>query len=175
MQKILEWKGSVSEYKAGFKKLELEKPGKCGCGCVKYHKWGKYERYVIEEKAEYIIAVQRICCVKCGKTISYLPSFCVSKKSYSVNLIMAILSALILKNRVELGDRRRYAYVILRRFVGLEKLWLTFLRSKGFGDIPRVRKERGVKIFTSLLKLHETKNITSSFFGETGRHFMCEK
>ena len=99
MQKILEWKGSISEYQADFKKIQLGKPEKCVCGCVKFHKWGKYERYVIEAKTEHIIPIQRICCVKSGVTYSYLPSFCVSKMVYSVELIMAILRMLLLKIR----------------------------------------------------------------------------
>jgi len=112
MQKILQWNGSVRDYQAEFKKIEVEKPKRCRCGCVKFHKWGKYERYVIEEDGEHIVPVQRICCVQCRRTYSYLPSFCVSKMCYSADFVLKILSALILKVRFELEDMKRRAYAI---------------------------------------------------------------
>ena len=175
MQKVLQWERSIPEYQKEFKYLQLEKPENCRCGCVKFHKWGKYERYVITENGEYIVPVQRICCVKCGKTYSYLPSFCVRNFSYGLDLIMAFLKALILRIRFDFDDRKRLAYAIRKRFVRLEKLWLVFLRARGFGDFPVTQKERTVKIFTALLKFHENKNLTLRFLEETGRHFMCVK
>lgn len=175
MQKILQWNGSVREYQAEYKTLKIEKPERCRCGCVRFHKWGKYERYVIEETGEHIIPIRRICCIKCHRTYSYLPSFCVSKMCYSADFIIKVLCALILKIRFELEDMRRYAYAILNRFVRLENLWLLFLRTRSFKDFPIAKKERTVKIFTALLKYHESKNLISSFFDETGRHFMSLK
>jgi len=173
MQKVLQWKGSIREYQTGFKNLQLEKPEKCRCGCVKFHKWGKYERYVVEKDTDYTVPIQRIRCIKCHMTYSYLPSFCISKFCYSADFIMTILSALILKIRFEFGDMKRQAYAVLRRFVRLESLWMIFLRARGFGDFPGAGKERTMKIFTALLKFH--KNLISSFFKETGRHFMSLK
>jgi hypothetical protein len=94
---------------------------------------------------------------------------------YSADFIIKVLCALILKIRFELEDMRRYAYAILNRFVRLENLWLLFLRTRSFKDFPIAKKERTVKIFTALLKYHESKNLISSFFDETGRHFMSLK
>jgi len=176
MQMVLRWKEGVGEYRTKFRSIEIENPEKCErCGCVKFHKWGKYGRYVVEEDAEHWIFIQRICCVKCLKTYSYLPSFCVTGNYYSVDFILTFLSALILKIRFELDDMRRRAYAFLKRFRELENLWLVFLRAKGFGDFPKDKKERMVKIFTALLEYHKTGDLLASFFKETGRHFMSAK
>jgi hypothetical protein len=137
--------------------------------------WGKYERSVRETDGEYRVPIQRIYCIKCRRTYSYLPSFCVSKICYSANFTIKILSALILRIKFELEDMKRHAYTVLKRFVRLENLWLTYLRTKGCKDFPTDKKERTVKIFTALLKLNENQNLISNFFSETGRHFMSLK
>ena len=175
MQVVLTWKEGISRYQSGFKDIAFEMPEICPhCGCVKFHKWGKYARYVIEASAEYRIDIQRICCVKCHKTCSYLPSFCLSGICYGVDFVLAVLNALLFKLRVSFGDMRR-AYAFLQRFIQSENLWLIFLRARGFGDFPEDRKKRAVKIFTALLKIHQDENLMSSFLGATGRHFMSAK
>ena len=176
MQRVLSCKIGIAEYQAGFSNMRIDPPSRCTvCGCAKFHKWGTYERYVIEETAEYQIPIQRFRCVKCHKTYSYLPSFCLSGLYYSADLAMKILSALLLKIRFELGEMRRRAYILLRRFARLESLWITFLRAKGFGDFPRDKKERDVKIFVALLNQRHDKDFAATFLEETGRHFMAVK
>jgi hypothetical protein len=176
MQMVLSWNSGISEYESGFKKVQPEQPQCCpGCGCGKFHKWGKYERHVIEENSGGRISIRRIRCVKCGKTHSYLPAFCVSRISYSINFIIAILKAFILKLRISLKERIRRAYALWRRFREAENLWLVFLRARGFRDFPADSKERTEKIFTILEKLHKEDNLSSIFFLETGRHFMSAK
>ena len=176
MQKVLQWTKSIPQYQAEYKNIKIEHPSKCHkCGCMKFYKWGKYERNVIDEDVEYLIPIQRVCCVKCNKTYSYLPSFCISGVCYSTDFIMAFLNALILKIGFEFRDVKRRAYIFLSRFVRLESLWITFLRGRGFGDFPTEKKERTVKIYTALQELHESKNLIAGFFQETGQHFMREK
>ena len=176
MQMVLPWGKGIAQYKSEFKNMDFEKPERCPhCGCVKFHKWGKYERYVVEEGEEERISIQRVCCVKCLKTYSYLPSFCVSGVCYSVDYIITLLRALILKTRFELGELRRRAYAYLRRFADFESLWLVFLRARGFGDFSPDKKERMMKIFTALLDFHQNTNLLAGFFQETGRHFMPAK
>jgi len=176
MQRVLEWKGEIEQYKTAFKNLRIEKPDKCQhCGCGKFHKWGTYERHVIGLDMEHRISIRRVCCVKCGKTYSYLPSFCVSGVCYGLDCIMKFLSALILKTRFELEERKRRAYAFLKRFAGIENLCLVYLRARGFGELPEVKLERNVKIFTALLEIHENYCLSMRFFKETGRHFMSAK
>jgi hypothetical protein len=174
MQKVLQWEKSISEYQNEFNNLQTDKPEKCKCGCTKFHKWGKYERYVVDEKGDYLISIKRICCVKCRATYSFLPSFCVSKLCFSANFIMLFLKVLILKFNFELSEMKRQAYVFLKRFTEKENLWIVFLRTRMFGYITSNQKERKIKIFTELLKIHKTKNLILHFFSETGLHFMAK-
>ena len=176
MQKVLSWRKGISQYQSDFSNLRVEPPRRCeSCGCTKFHKWGTYDRYVIEESGEYRVPIRRFRCVRCRKTCSYLPSFCVSGICYSMDVILNFLSALILKIRFELGERKRRAYALLQRFTSLENLWLVFLRSKGFGGFPADTKERKRAILTSLLEFHRKEQLLSSFLMETGRHFMSAK
>ena len=176
MQRILQWTKGVPQYQAEFKDLEWEKPQQCKwCGCKKFYKWGKYKRYVIEEDNEHRIPIQRIYCVKCCKTYSYLPSFCVSKINYSADFIMTLLSALIMKIKYELGDMKRRAYIFLERFVKSESEWIVFLRAKGVRGYPKDKKERTEKIFTALLEYHKGGNLLTDFFREMEHHFMSVK
>ena len=176
MQIVLPWNQGIQQYQSEFKDLRSEHPRQCpGCGCVKFHRWGKYERDVVEERRDHRISIQRIRCVKCGKTCSYLPSFCVSGLSYGIDFIMTILKSFIQKLRYSLEERKRRAYALLRRFRDYENLWLVFLRSRGFEDFPPDKAERTAKIFTALLKLHREENVLSVFLRETGRHFMSVK
>ena len=176
MQMVLVWTKGITEYKSEFKNITFESPEKCSlCGCVKFHKWGKYVRYVIEKGADHRIFIQRICCVKCLKTYSYLPSFCVSGVCYGVDYIMTFLSVLILKLRYELDELKRRAYMFLRRFAEYENLWLVFLRTRALGEYPSLKKERQVKIFTALLEYHKNGTLMPDFLRETGQHFMSAK
>ena len=176
MQFVLPWKEGISRYQTDFKHIEYEMPERCPeCGCVRFHKWGKYARYVIEEGAEGRIYIQRVRCVKCLKTCSYLPSFCPSGICYGVDFVMTILNALLFKLRVSFGDMQRRAYAFLQRFVRLENLWLLFLRMIGFRGFPEDRKERAMEVFAAILKIHQNGNLIPSFFQATGRHFMAAK
>jgi hypothetical protein len=174
MQILLQVDNNI-QYLAESKGQKANCPQKCVCGCTKFHKWGKYKRYLIDEDGEQEIYIQRIRCVKCKKTHSYLPSVCVSGACYSAGFIMRLLSALILKLRIKLGERKRRAYAYLRRFVSRESQWIIFLRAKGFGDISSAGMERRRKIFTELLKIYEGGKLLADFLRETGRHFMCAK
>jgi hypothetical protein len=94
---------------------------------------------------------------------------------YSADFVIKILCALIQKIQFELEGMKRRAYAILNRFVRLENLWVVFLRTRNSEDFPAAKKERTVKIFTALLKIYESEHFISSFFDETGRHFMSLK
>ncbi|MDR0303030.1 MAG: hypothetical protein LBI04_12065 [Treponema sp.] len=89
--------------------------------------------------------------------------------------MMKLLETLLLKIRFKLGEMRRQAYKFLKRFAGLENLWLVFLRARGFGDFPSEGRERRVKIFTALLEQYQGKDFAANFLRETGRHFMAAK
>ena len=172
MQIVLQYSKSIPEYQKDFKGLQFKRPEKCKCGCVKFHKWGKYERDVAEKNEDHKVPIKRICCVKCRTTYSFLPSFCVSKVCFSTDFIMFFLKVLILKTKHNLGEKKRQAYTFLRHFTKSENLWVVFLRAKGLDFLPINKKERRIKIFTALLKIYESKNFMTRFLRETGRHFM---
>lgn len=176
MQKVLGWRKGIAEYLEGFSESQIEHPGRCSCGCAKFHKWGTYKRYVVEEEGDFQIPIQRYRCVKCLRTYSYLPSFCLSRRSCSADLMMKLLETLLLNLRIGLGEsRRRLAYIYRKRFVELESLWLVFLRGTGFGDFPRDEKERRATIFTALRDQYWQGGFAAEFFEATGRHFMATK
>lgn len=176
MQRVLEWRKGIAEYLEGFSEAQIEDPGRCSCGCAKFHKWGTYKRYVVEEEDDFGISIQRYRCVKCLRTYSYLPSFCLSRHSCSADLMMKLLERLLLNLRIRFGEsRRRLAYIYRKRFAALENLWLVFLRGIGFGDFPRDEKERRVTIFTALQEQYRQGSFTAKFLEETGRHFMAAK
>lgn len=176
MQLILPWRAGPASYQAAFQDIEVEKPERCPhCGCNKFHKWGKYKRYVIEEDVEHIISIQRIRCVKCRRTYSYLPSFCISGICYGLDFVLRILQALLLKKELALDKIRRRGFAFLRRFVQLESLWLIFLRASGVGAVPADKRGRLRKILETLLEFHRNRNLLASFLQETGRHFLSVK
>jgi len=175
MQRVLSWVKGISEYQKQFSYMRTAPSGCSVCGCKKFHKWGNYKRYVIAEDTEHQILIQRYRCIKCRKTYSYLPSFCLSGLCYSADLVMKLLTALLLKIRFAMSEMRRRAYIFLKRFVRLESLWLVFLRARGFGDFPAGKRERTIKIFTALLKQYADNNFMANFSEETGRLFMSAK
>jgi hypothetical protein len=148
MQMVLPWDSGIGQYQSGFEEMQPESPPCCPvCGCKKFHRWGKYERYVEDEKGYSRICVRRIRCVKCGKTHSYLPSFCVSKMSCSTDFVMAVLKAFVFKLRISLEERQRWAYALWRRFRESESLFLTFLRAKGFRAFSNEKQARTRRYF----------------------------
>lgn len=176
MQEVLSYSGGIAAYKSEFGGAKKALSVQCKkCGCTKFHKWGRYRRNIVDENADDKIFVQRYRCVKCRETHSRLPSFCLRGIVYSADFVMKLLEAVILKVRAISEEKKRQAYIFLRRFVRLENLWLVFLRARGFGDFPRDEKERRAKIFTSLQRLYAGKEFAVDFLRETGRHFMAAK
>lgn len=176
MQEVLIWEKGIEEYQTGFARRQKERPCRCReCGCTKLHRWGSYMRYVAEESRAYRIPVQRYRCVRCLRTYSSLPSFCLKRLGYSADMIMKLLEALILGIQKVAEELKRQAYIYLKRFARLESLWLFFLRGKGFGSLPQDRKERRAKIFVALLEQYGNKAFAANFLAETGRHFMAVK
>jgi hypothetical protein len=162
--------------KPGYEEMKTTKPERCpNCGCKKFHKWGKYERYIIEEEGEDRICVRRIRCTKRRKTYSYLPSFCISGMSYGLDFVIKILKTLVLKMRFLYEELRRRVYEFLRRFVRSENLFMVFLRVKGVKKFPDSKRKRIEKIFIELLEFHKKGELSSDFFEETGRHFLSAK
>lgn len=58
---------------------------------VKMSKHGFYQRYVIAMGFSGIISIRRYLCEACGRTVSMLPSFCVPRMQYGVEVIILAL------------------------------------------------------------------------------------
>jgi hypothetical protein len=74
-------------------------PEKCphkGCHTpIKMRKHGFYERYIVGFEFVGKISVRRYICPMCGRTVSMLPSFCVPRLQYGVEvIILALLTAM---------------------------------------------------------------------------------
>ena len=72
-----------------------EAPARCphpGCHCpVKMLKHGFYKRYIILLSYEGFIWIRRYICSKCGRTVSMLPSFCIPRHQYGLEVIIGAL------------------------------------------------------------------------------------
>jgi hypothetical protein len=67
---------------------------------VKMSKHGFYKRYIIHTTYEGNIRIRRYICHDCCKTVSMLPSFCVPRYQYSVEIIIMSLLTAILNHSV---------------------------------------------------------------------------
>jgi hypothetical protein len=74
-----------------------------------------------------------------------------------------------------MGEMKRRAYILLRRFREMENIWLVFLRARGFGDIGQDKKKRIAAIFTAMREQYHSEGFAANFLKETGRHFMAVK
>jgi len=98
-------------------------PKKCphsNCGIpMKMKKNGFYTRVVITLSFAGQIRIRRYKCLKCGRTVSMLPSFCVAGFTYGVEFIIQLLQHMIkigsIKNTVK--EWRRRFESISRRLV----------------------------------------------------------
>jgi hypothetical protein len=68
--------------------------GDCGIN-IEMKKNGFYRRFLITITFSGKIRIRRYKCLKCGRTLSMLPSFCLSGYSYSVEFIVTLLQYVI--------------------------------------------------------------------------------
>ena len=93
--------------------------GDCGIN-LEMKKNGYYQRHLITITLTHLIRVRRYKCPKCGRTLSMLPSFCVSGFSYSVDFMIALLQCLMNTGSIKKVVRnwRTIAAVVSRRLIG---------------------------------------------------------
>lgn len=75
--------------------IQPPRPTRCPNPSCKLHvppkKHGGYERYVFSEQYSGLIYIHRFYCPYCGKTFSFLPSFCLPYFQYALSVIFDIL------------------------------------------------------------------------------------
>ena len=95
MQQIFYTSISPEEYQRRGKNFSFPQPDSCpNPGClvkVPPQRHGFYSRNVITENFSGRIFIRRYYCKHCGKTISYLPSFCLPYFQYTVGIIFTAL------------------------------------------------------------------------------------
>ena len=72
---------SLEEYVSNRRGRDVDPPSPTSCPCCKIgippKKHGYYERYIVTRSFCELISIKRFYCPYCGKTISFLPSFCI--------------------------------------------------------------------------------------------------
>lgn len=175
MQKIFNFCGTVEDYMGSFDKMEVPIPVCCDkCKCKKFYRWGTYPRFIIVEKSENEILINRIACSYCKKTISFLPDFCIPRFVYSMDFVMIILQMIICEGKRYSEELRELIYFYKKRFLLNINTFIVFLREKNLFDFPLDEKEKAIKIFVALSSLHREKKLLSSFFQVTTKHFMAK-
>ena len=112
MQILFEVKEGMSEYIKKGKDYPFPPPPLTNChneNCAKlvqFNKHGFYRRYFMSSKFSGKIYIRRYICPLCGRTISYLPYFCLPNFVYGVNTIITYLRKVLdntgtLKNCLE--------------------------------------------------------------------------
>jgi len=91
MQKIFDPGCSPQEYVAqGY--VEPPRPRTCfSCRIGKPYKHGFYRRFYLDGLSCLRIVIRRYRCPRCGTTISLLPSFCVPRFQYSLQVLWKVL------------------------------------------------------------------------------------
>lgn len=101
MQNIVSFDCTVKYYAEHWRELAPEPPGSCpfdGCN-GKMHRNGSYLRSVIDYVGCcLLLGVFRYRCTLCKRTVSYLPDFCAPYKYFSVDVIAAVLHAVLVLN-----------------------------------------------------------------------------
>lgn len=101
MQNIVSFNCSAKYYAEHWREMAPEPPASCPLyGCDGYMQGnGCYPRSVIDCRGCCVLLwVFRFRCVTCGRTVSFLPDFCVPYKQFSVEVVGAALWAVLVLN-----------------------------------------------------------------------------
>lgn len=190
MQQIFKAKDEMTAYTTGKDTLYPEAPLKCphpDCGVrVKMKKHGFYSRWLIDTRFMGKIKVRRYKCPLCGKTISMLPSWCISGFQYSINIILGILEDVASNNNVLLTARRwrrkisslsrRHVHFYVSRIRKRQKILEFVLNEISPGKIVRTSGDTSwLKRFLSERTLHDPCEFNIRFHNITGKSFMSSE
>jgi len=159
--------------------------GDCGIN-LEMKKNGFYIRMLITITVTYWIRVRRYKCPKCGRTLSMLPSFCVTRISYSVDFIIALLQYAINKCSIRKTVRewraiaanvsRRLINKYLARVLNNRKLIQYGLNQLSPDNISLSRLSGGTewtKGFLDGMRPSLSPEFNANFHKITGKSFLC--
>lgn len=91
---VADFGSDVQTYCSEFAKLTFPKPKTCpNCSSAdKLVGHGSYPRHVCDHQQVFSIRVKRLFCTICRRTVSLLPSFCLSYRHYLTLVIQSVLS-----------------------------------------------------------------------------------
>ena len=99
-KKFISFGSDVQSYVENWRSLKPPRPSCClfkNCSGKRLHYHGHYRRSVIyPEFVGKEFGVHRYRCVTCGKTVSFLPDFCIPYKHYGSDVVFLVLQWLVL-------------------------------------------------------------------------------
>ena len=119
MQMILRTDLSAEEYNKWIRENNITNlPTRCTmCGNhTEFRKHGFYQRTAITLEAILQIHIRRYRCVKCGRTLSFLPQFCHPRFQYGILIIFYFLSEILSATAINMesaikGLRELYGHI----------------------------------------------------------------
>jgi len=181
---------SISEFSNKNPELFPAVPGSCPqktCRVnIKMKKHGFYKRFFISKSFCGVLYMRRYICPICGKTVSFMPSFCIPKFQYSgediIDMLCRIyhlgisLSSLIkkFKNIISSITRRHLNYY--RKRIGDNRRLIQYvlnIMSPEFilsGSIPET--SAWIKDFLEKVKNLQPLTFFQNFFNITGKTFL---
>ena len=123
MQMILRTDLGAKEYNKWIRENDIPNlPSKCPIceNYTEFRKHGFYQRNAISLESIVQIYIRRYRCVKCGRTLSFLPQFCHPRFQYGILVIFLFLSAVLSSATVSAesvmkGLRQSYRHIELGR------------------------------------------------------------
>ncbi len=107
---VSDFASDVQTYCRQFPNLIFPKPKTCpNCAATKkLVSHGSYPRHVCDHQQVFSIRVKRLFCTNCRRTVSLLPSFCLSYRHYLAWVIQSVLSLRIRNNSSWNAVRQRF-------------------------------------------------------------------
>jgi hypothetical protein len=152
-------------------------------------KHGFYDRNVIDEKFEGRIMIRRYYCKYCGKTVSFLPSFCLPYFQYTIEMILTVLCYMLdaqhsLRVCLQLLKHLHWSPAHLQFYVRRFLTNLKFIKIGLRQLLPRVdlpedtldKKEGARKILHIVTSgFPQIQTFSTRFFAQCGRSFMATR
>lgn len=194
MQQIMPIAESPQEYVSLGRAFPFPEPESCPYSdClvpIPLKKHGFYVRYLIDANFHGEILIRRYYCPYCGRTVSYLPSFCLPYFQYSLLMIYLVLSGYFLNefslaqilaeiraNHKHVHWEEQHLSLYIRRFlenlnrikVGIRQLLPEVILPEEGPD-----KDKGIKKVLTIIKsgFKDIQTFTQRFFDSCRHSFM---
>ncbi|TCO67590.1 DUF6431 domain-containing protein [Marinisporobacter balticus] len=119
-------------------------------------KHGGYERYSLSEQYQGHIYIHRRYCPYCGKTFSFLPSFCVPYFQYALHVIIEVL---ICAFKNDISYKKILAYIWMKFNILFSKQHISFYCNRFTSNLSFVQTIlRSINPLVKLPDAHLTKN-----------------